>query len=932
MKPYLFSALFFWLLGFSPAIFQHQSQGDQLAQEAWNAYEQGYNPRLSAQEQAEKFDEAAKKFEEAAKAYEAEANKEKAEGARKMARGARQNAEHRRKMGNVHDASHRQVRATGRTTGHVADVVLSNPGSKPVDVELPSSAVIPSDGRYQGYAIPNTPGKVRVPAQQTVMLPMDGYCMHPDLPAPPAGALLPDLANWPPHVLPFEPTARQIGPAVQRLKDRGVIHTPSALLEIIPQQVFWSLTTPHYDPCSHLPALLDEAGVPQSQVPVFVAQVVDAVLKTGRELNLPGYAASLPHLLISAGALSPDADELVYTRVTSTGQTTGHIADIAITNPSSRPVNVVIGAGGAAYVPSNGKDQSYVIPSLPVIPVPPRETVTAPLYGYCADVHRPPVPGGNSMPSPREWITSTPTHTRGVPADAVRIPTHTAPPLAAVASALSTQPLPPVASKWNCLPLPAAPGQPLIPGTDIPIRTPIPAAENPGLAVPLLLDAAQRIESAYDKVGGTLSTPFSANPAKQKDAVVQQTLWIYAAALEGKEYTQEDFRDNTVKQFEQNTGRPYADLPTPQKDQLNKGVQDFWEAFTATGAEAKILPQVPEPVPVKPIENGITKPKGNTAVPTLTRAPQQNKPQEPPKEQPPAAQKEECKCDTISFKIVIWRFSGTTREAVQSSSPKTVTASSGDTSKLSAEIIKAGMQGFQKGDQAAITIEDIKITCSCLSRKTPCVPYKDEKQSDAYSKAVLNEKIYREAIEDAKKGYDHKMKELEKESKYKKAKEAFDKAKEAFDEAKKAYDDACKNLAEPKRGNSKQTQTDKLKKKMDDAEEKMKKKEEELNKIIEGSLAGKIKKDMGNYEEELKKAEKAVADNQPGKPSIKNGDGTADAEGSWGNDNKKFTFRFLKKEDDKTKLELCFRITYYCVSSGCEPISCGRTFCVKVEE
>ncbi len=638
MKPYLFSALFFWLLGFSPAIFQHQSQGDQLAQEAWNAYEQGYDPRLSAKEQAEKFDEAAKKFEEAAKAYEAEANKEKAEGARNMMNLARQNAEHRRKMGNVPGASHRQVRATGRTTGHVADVVLSNPGSKPVDVELPNGAVIPSDGRYQGYAIPNTPGKVRVPAQQTVTLPMDGYCTHPDLPAPPAGAILPDLANWPPHVLPFEPTVRQIEPAVQRLKDRGVIHVPSGLLEIIPQQVFWSLTTPHYDPCSHLPDLLDEAGVPKSQVPMVIAQVVDAVLKTGREINLPGYAASLPRLSITPPGPSPEVP--LNTRVTSTGQTTGHIANITITNPSSRPVNVVIGAGGAAYVPSNGKDQPYVIPSLPVIPVSPRETVTVPLHGYCADVYRPPVPGGNSMPSPEEWITAASPHTLSVPAGAVRIPTHTAPPLSTVASALSTQPLPPVASKWNCLPLPAAPGQPLIPGTDIPIRTPIPAAENPGLAVPLLLDAAQRIESAYDKVGGTLSTPFSANPAKQKEAVVQQTLWIYAAALEGKEYTQEDFRDNTVRQFEQNTGRPYTGLPAEQKDQLNKGVQDFWAAFTATGAEAKILPQVPEPAPVKHLENGITKPKGNTTVPTtLTNALNQDKPQQPAAQgQQPAAQ------------------------------------------------------------------------------------------------------------------------------------------------------------------------------------------------------------------------------------------------------------------------------------------------------
>ncbi len=806
MKPYLFSALFFWLLGFSPAIFQHQSQGDQLAQEAWNAYEQGYDPRLSAKEQAEKFDEAAKKFEEAAKAYEAEANKEKAESARNMMNLARQNAEHRRKMGNVPGASHRQVRATGRTTGHVADVVLSNPGSKPVDVELPNGAVIPSDGRYQGYAIPNTPGKVRVPAQQTVTLPMDGYCTHPDLPAPPAGAILPDLANWPPHVLPFEPTVRQIEPAVQRLKDRGVIHVPSGLLEIIPQQVFWSLTTPHYDPCSHLPDLLDEAGVPKSQVPMVIAQVVDAVLKTGREINLPGYAASSPRLSITPPGPSPEVP--LNTRVTSTGQTTGHIANITITNPSSRPVNVVIGAGGAAYVPSNGKDQPYVIPSLPVIPVSPRETVTVPLHGYCADVHRPPVPGGNSMPSPEEWITAASPHTLSVPAGAVRIPTHTAPPLSTVASALSTQPLPPVASKWNCLPLPAAPGQPLIPGTDIPIRTPIPAAENPGLAVPLLLDAAQRIESAYDKVGGTLSTPFSANPAKQKEAVVQQTLWIYAAALEGKEYTQEDFRDNTVRQFEQNTGRPYTGLPAEQKDQLNKGVQDFWAAFTATGAEAKILPQVPEPAPVKHLENGITKPKGNTTVPTPTNALNQDKPQQPAQGQQPAAQ------------------------GKQPASPRDVVASqrADDGSRVVGEAARQARPAGQGQTTAAPAQEE---DCEKYRKEAEALDKEAgelEQQAidlDAAAEEALNghgpsamkkeAKAAAEKADEAQKAADEAQKEADKAKntadkadKNKKAKEAADKAKEAEEKAKEAKKKAEKAKNEADQAEEQQKKYTKL--------------------------------------------------------------------------------------------------------------------------
>jgi hypothetical protein len=94
---------------------------------------------------------------------------------------------------------------------------------------------------------------------------------------------------------------------------------------------------------------------------------------------------------------------------------------------------------------------------------------------------------------------------------------------------------------------------------------------------------------------GLINTPFANNKDKERESVIQQTFWMYSAGLSGHAYTKNDFENNTIKQFETTTGKNYGDIAQNQKDQVDKGVDDFWNTFSAVGVEAKILPKPAPP-------------------------------------------------------------------------------------------------------------------------------------------------------------------------------------------------------------------------------------------------------------------------------------------------------------------------------------------------
>ncbi len=255
----------------------------------------------------------------------------------------------------------------------------------------------------------------------------------------------------------------------------------------------------------------------------------------------------------STGLVLPPGIQVV--KVTGTGRTTGHIADMIVHNPGDQPVTL---PGAVFFIPSTGKYQSYVGRTGSTAAIPPGATQTVPVTGYCGDVHRPPVPAGESLPPPDTWIVPS-----GNVQDIV---------------------IPDRAGS-------APPGRALVPGTDTALPRALDSDQEPLLAAPLLLAAMLEIERKTDELqaSGDLQTPFSGSPDREREAVIQQTLWIYAAELEGEPYTREDFTARMEQQYEDRSGVPITAAKPEEQEKLQQGADDFWDSFELVGVEAKVL-------------------------------------------------------------------------------------------------------------------------------------------------------------------------------------------------------------------------------------------------------------------------------------------------------------------------------------------------------
>jgi hypothetical protein len=249
-----------------------------------------------------------------------------------------------------------------------------------------------------------------------------------------------------------------------------------------------------------------------------------------------------------------------------TGQTTGHIADLTISPsegeewPSELPMF-------SFYIPSNGRHQSYVAKPIQIGSLAGAGPQTIPVYGYCGNVHLPPVPAGVDLPPPSEWVVLT------GPIENINIPSRP--------GSLTT-------------------GRALIPGTDITVPRAIDSSQEPLLTAPLLLAAMEEIErKTIDlQASGDLRTPFTGNEQREREAVVQQTLWIYAAELEGEPYTEEDFTGRMEQQYEDRNGIPITAAKPEDQERLEQGADDFWGAFELVGVEAKVISDSEEVTPV----------------------------------------------------------------------------------------------------------------------------------------------------------------------------------------------------------------------------------------------------------------------------------------------------------------------------------------------
>ena len=780
------------------------------------------NERGDHEEAAKNFEKAAEQFDKdgrtaqsnvettnAATAYEAAADKAAREGNHakaaelydkaaeqydadertSMAEGARAKAASERSVAISYNTT-----ATGNTSGNVANIVITNSGNQASNVTIPAG-IIPSNGSDQGYVVP-TPVVVSVPSNGTTTVSVNGYCINPDLPAPGPGTVLsvPTVPSRPSNIVTV---ANRIIDATDRLIEGDDISTPfdnaDQGRDVLIQYTIWTAVPDQPikpgDLCDRIiqdyvttvgKPLSDLTPAERIDLDYGTIQITDAVSKIGTEAGLPDFAT--PTIPPSA---TPVIDAPVSThpqitntiKITGTGNTTGHVANLTVSNPTDNPVTVSFG-DGPVYIPEeNGQPLS--IPQIPAIPLAPGETKTVPIEGYCADIHVPPVGNGLHVTNHDRLMTpgtGTPaTPTPGV----VQVPMKKVPPAIEVSRLLSEMP-------HGTSPAPAPPcpdatliPMPLIPGTGNVLQTPLDPKQNPGAAVPLMLDALSQITQSYDQLRseGKISTPFGANPAKERESVIQQTYWIYTSALTGEPYMKTDFKSMTDRQFEKNTGKKAEELPPAELIKYAEGVDDFWNTFSVVGVESKILTPTPvipapstpdsgfdkiDPKTMKP-GTGTSKPKGTTADDRRTTS--------EPTEAPTLIKDDNaaCSCGDITVKIKVWemeRQPDGSFKSVGSSVDKTATAS-GDKNAAPHEI-KVGKKNLKNGVRIGVDLESVTMQCPC-SDGSKCDIFKDANEAKAYDDAVkARDKVIKDnadALAKAEEDYAKAKEELEDESK-----------------------------------------------------------------------------------------------------------------------------------------------------------------------
>jgi hypothetical protein len=253
-----------------------------------------------------------------------------------------------------------------------------------------------------------------------------------------------------------------------------------------------------------------------------------------------------------------------------TGKTTGHIATLVVSNPGKTPLTFTL---GPYLIPSTKKFQGYAVPGVSEITIPPKESITVPITGFCTNPYLPPAGEDEQLPDYDTWVNPD-----------------KLPPIV---------PGTPLRRKDGFMPLPFSDetGGTTYPGTDIPFPYTIDIDEHPEAAARLVIDIVRAIETTYTDLyeAGSIQTPFSGDPQREEDAIEQQIIWHVLGIITGRPYDRDDFHDNIIHQFESNTQKPISEAPPAVREELENGVDDFWHAITLVGTEAKVLKKATAP-------------------------------------------------------------------------------------------------------------------------------------------------------------------------------------------------------------------------------------------------------------------------------------------------------------------------------------------------
>lgn len=263
--------------------------------------------------------------------------------------------------------------------------------------------------------------------------------------------------------------------------------------------------------------------------------------------------------------------------VKATGRTTGTIAIMTVTNLSKDIVKQTI---GPFLIPSHEGYQGYIVPDKYELSIPPTSVISVDLKGYCTDIHLPPVPAENPMINFSKWISES--QMKPLPKAGVR---------------------PPEATGFELIVENQGKEAPniLFPGGDGTFPYTLDISLHPEYAAPLILKTVKDLRTTYQtlQAEGKLLTPFQNKPQKELEAVVQQSLWRYTAALQAKPYTLENFKNHIAKRnVVKNWVKEHK--KTEKGKRYEQEVENWWAIFEKTGHQAGAF-TVKSPTPYIPV-------------------------------------------------------------------------------------------------------------------------------------------------------------------------------------------------------------------------------------------------------------------------------------------------------------------------------------------
>jgi hypothetical protein len=264
-----------------------------------------------------------------------------------------------------------------------------------------------------------------------------------------------------------------------------------------------------------------------------------------------------------------------------TGMTTGHIADLEVKNKGKTALTIL---PQRVFIPSTGQFQPYIA-DIPAAIIQPGSTATLQLQGYCTDVHLPAAPAALELIPILKWIPIRHTDSTLV-GNGTYLVTHnsvvpfTKDHISYIITSAAYTPLYPPPDTLNIV---------TWPGTDLPAGGKMNHISRPDLYATIMAKVLELLETGATAIqtGKKFPTPFTVDPDKEREAIIQQVIWMYASALAAKKYGKEEFRSKVYDQFKSRSS--FSELPALEKKELDDGIDEFWNVFQTVATEAKLF-------------------------------------------------------------------------------------------------------------------------------------------------------------------------------------------------------------------------------------------------------------------------------------------------------------------------------------------------------